>query len=181
MISPGHKSDGSISISCAGLFVTLNGYQRHGLVHHSQVSEEVSFGQEDEDDDKITALEYFFPQNARVGCAFLQASLPLDHSRKQQGSSLYGIEAVVFPNNCTFQFVAGWNKKVQCWRKRDAHKMSEAVLVNAQISSMKAGVCHKSERSVFSFLIMEISWRQRFNPQGTVAKRAHFAWLNLLL
>ncbi len=51
---------------CAGLFVSLNGYQRHGLVHHTQVSEEIAFGQEDEDDDKVTAMEYFFPQAARV-------------------------------------------------------------------------------------------------------------------
>ena len=50
----------------AGLFVNLEGYQRHGLVHCSQVSEEISFGQEDDDDDKIAALEYFYPTAAKV-------------------------------------------------------------------------------------------------------------------
>ena len=53
--------------------MTLEGYQRHGLVHHSQVSEEISFGQEDEDDDKVTAMEYFFPQGAGVSCILLHS------------------------------------------------------------------------------------------------------------
>ena len=69
-------------MSRAGLFVTLDGYQRHALVHHSQVSEEIGFGQDDEDDDKITALEYFFPQGARVGCTAFSVTLYSKHKCK---------------------------------------------------------------------------------------------------
>lgn len=46
--------------------MTLEGYRRQGLVHQSQVSEEVNFSQEDEDADKVAALEYFFPVAAQA-------------------------------------------------------------------------------------------------------------------
>lgn len=51
---------------CSGVFIRLDGFEKHALVHHSQISDEVSFGRDDEDADKIAALEYFCPGGAKV-------------------------------------------------------------------------------------------------------------------
>ena len=45
----------------------LDGQRRHALVHHSQVSEELVFGKDDEDADKVAAMEYFCRPGSRVG------------------------------------------------------------------------------------------------------------------
>jgi len=49
-----------------GVFVTLGGHRRDGMVHITQVSEDVNFTRDDEDADKITALEYFCPMGSQV-------------------------------------------------------------------------------------------------------------------
>ena len=49
-----------------GAFVELEGFRRHGLVHNSQISEEVSFSREDEDDAKVKAMEYYAPVGSQV-------------------------------------------------------------------------------------------------------------------
>jgi polyribonucleotide nucleotidyltransferase len=49
-----------------GLFVDLEGFRRNGLVHNSQISEEIAFTREDEDDAKVKAMEYFVPVGSKV-------------------------------------------------------------------------------------------------------------------
>jgi len=48
------------------VFVELEGRRRHGLVHVSQVAAEVSFAREDEDDDKVKALEFYAPVGSQA-------------------------------------------------------------------------------------------------------------------
>ena len=57
------------SVRPFGVFVALDGYQRHGMVHNSQVSDELSLSREDEDDDKVKAMEYFCPPGSQVSVA----------------------------------------------------------------------------------------------------------------
>lgn len=54
------------SVRPFGVFVALPGWRRHGLIHHSQVAEDVSFSREDEDDVRIKALEFFLPRGSQV-------------------------------------------------------------------------------------------------------------------
>ncbi|BDA46039.1 probable nucleolar protein of 40 kDa [Coccomyxa sp. Obi] len=49
-----------------GVFVEMEGYRRHGLVHNSQISEEVSFSRDDEDEAKVKAMEFFAPVGSQV-------------------------------------------------------------------------------------------------------------------
>jgi hypothetical protein len=49
-----------------GVFVELQGYRRHGLVHNSQVSEDIAFSREDEDEAKVKAMEFFAPLGSQV-------------------------------------------------------------------------------------------------------------------
>ncbi len=51
-----------------GAFVELEGFRRHGLVHNSQISEEISFSREDEDEAKVKAMEFFAPVGSQVCC-----------------------------------------------------------------------------------------------------------------
>ena len=55
-----------VNVRPFGLFVELAGFRRNGLVHNSQISEEISFSREDEDDAKVTAMEYFTPKGSQV-------------------------------------------------------------------------------------------------------------------
>ena len=55
-----------VNIRPFGLFVELPGFRRNGLVHNSQISEDVVFSREDEDDAKVTAMEYFVPKGSQV-------------------------------------------------------------------------------------------------------------------
>ena len=48
------------------MFVEMEGFRRHGLVHNSQISEEVSFSREDEDEAKVKAMEFFAPVGSQV-------------------------------------------------------------------------------------------------------------------
>lgn len=50
-----------MSVRPFGVFVELPGYRKQGLVHHSQVSEELRLGRDDEDEAKVKSLEYFAP------------------------------------------------------------------------------------------------------------------------
>jgi hypothetical protein len=54
------------SIRPFGVFVELEGRRRHGLVHVSQVAAEVSFAREDEDADKVKALEFYAPVGSQA-------------------------------------------------------------------------------------------------------------------
>lgn len=54
------------SIRPFGIFVALHGYRRHGMVHCSQVSEELSLSRDDEDDTKVKAMEFFCPPASEV-------------------------------------------------------------------------------------------------------------------
>lgn len=49
-----------------GIFVKLKDYRRHVLVHQTQVSDEIQFSREDEDQLKIKALEYMCPPGEEV-------------------------------------------------------------------------------------------------------------------
>ena len=55
-----------VNVRPFGLFVELPGYRRNGLVHNSQISEDVVFSREDADDVKMKAMEYFAPQGSQV-------------------------------------------------------------------------------------------------------------------
>ena len=49
-----------------GIFVEMEGYRRHGLVHNSQVAEDMAFSREDEDEAKVKAMEFFAPVGSQV-------------------------------------------------------------------------------------------------------------------
>lgn len=50
----------------SGIFVAFGGHQRHGMVHHSQISVDLTLDKDDVDEDKMTALEYFCPRGSEV-------------------------------------------------------------------------------------------------------------------
>ena len=54
------------SVRPFGVFVRPAGKARDGLVHCTQVSDELTFAREDSDDAKVMAMEYFFPRGAEV-------------------------------------------------------------------------------------------------------------------
>lgn len=54
------------SVRPFGVFVKPSGKSRDGLVHCSQVSDELTFTREDSDDAKVMAMEYFFPKGTEV-------------------------------------------------------------------------------------------------------------------
>ncbi|KXZ49883.1 hypothetical protein GPECTOR_19g334 [Gonium pectorale] len=49
-----------------GIFVALPGYKRHVMVHNTQVSDELRFTREDDDEAKVKALEFYFPRGEQV-------------------------------------------------------------------------------------------------------------------
>ncbi|GAB4812977.1 hypothetical protein N2152v2_000023 [Parachlorella kessleri] len=55
-----------VSIRPFGAFVELPGFRKQGLVHHSQISDEIHFGRDDDDETKVKALEFFLPQGEKV-------------------------------------------------------------------------------------------------------------------
>lgn len=66
---PGSIHRGTVrNIRPFGAFVELEGFRRHGLVHNSQISEEISFSREDEDEAKVKAMEFFAPVGSQVCC-----------------------------------------------------------------------------------------------------------------
>lgn len=55
-----------------GAFIELEGFRRHGLVHNNQISEEVTFSREDEDEAKMKAMEFFAPVGSKVCLTTIQ-------------------------------------------------------------------------------------------------------------
>lgn len=49
-----------------GVFVSLPGFARDGLIHHSHISEELSFSREDEDEMKVKGMQFFVPEGSQV-------------------------------------------------------------------------------------------------------------------
>jgi ribosomal protein S1 len=54
------------SVRPFGVFVRPEGHPQDALVHASQVNEQLSFSREDEDGDKVKALEFFAPPHSQV-------------------------------------------------------------------------------------------------------------------
>ena len=54
------------SVRPFGAFVDLPGCNRQGLVHSSQIAEEVRFGRDDDDEMKVKALEFYCPRGEFV-------------------------------------------------------------------------------------------------------------------
>ncbi|KAK9817647.1 hypothetical protein WJX72_000130 [[Myrmecia] bisecta] len=54
------------SVKPVGLFVQLIGFRQQALVHNSQISDELSFSRDDDDLDKVKAMQYFAPPNSQV-------------------------------------------------------------------------------------------------------------------
>lgn len=50
-----------------GVFVALAGYRRHGMVHSSQVSADITFSREDEDDMKVKTMDFYASPGSEVG------------------------------------------------------------------------------------------------------------------
>ncbi|KAL6779060.1 hypothetical protein ACKKBF_B18930 [Auxenochlorella protothecoides x Auxenochlorella symbiontica] len=55
-----------VSVRPFGAFVELDGFRRQGLVHHTQVAEDVRFTREDDDAARVHAMEFFLPPGERV-------------------------------------------------------------------------------------------------------------------
>ncbi|DBA79854.1 TPA: hypothetical protein ACH3X2_007690 [Trebouxia sp. C0005] len=55
-----------VSVRPFGVFVALTGFRRHGMVHSSQVADELSLTREDEDDMKVKAMEFYAPPGSEV-------------------------------------------------------------------------------------------------------------------
>jgi len=49
-----------------GIFVEIDGFSRHGLVHNSEVDDLLQFQREDADEDKVKAMEWVAPVGKRV-------------------------------------------------------------------------------------------------------------------
>lgn len=62
------------SVRPFGVFVELPGYRRHGMVHHSQVADEIMLGREEPDEDKVRALEWAAAPGTEVHIALNQTS-----------------------------------------------------------------------------------------------------------
>ena len=58
-----------VNVRPFGLFVELMGFRRNGLVHNSQISEDVVFSREDDDEAKVQAMEYFAPKGSKASLA----------------------------------------------------------------------------------------------------------------
>ena len=54
------------SVRPFGVFVALAGYRRHGMVHSSQVSSDLSFSREDEDEMKVKAMDFYATTGSEV-------------------------------------------------------------------------------------------------------------------
>jgi hypothetical protein len=54
------------SVRPFGVFVRPAGHPQDALVHASQVNEQLSFSRDDEDADKVKALEFFAPPHSQV-------------------------------------------------------------------------------------------------------------------
>lgn len=54
------------SVRPFGVFVRPDGHPQDALVHASQVNEQLSFSREDEEADKVKALEFFAPPKSQV-------------------------------------------------------------------------------------------------------------------
>jgi polyribonucleotide nucleotidyltransferase len=63
------------SVRPFGVFVRPVGKARDGLVHCTQVSEELTFTREDSDDAKQMAMEYFFPKGTEVWVKVLDVTV----------------------------------------------------------------------------------------------------------
>jgi len=62
------------SVRPFGLFVSLRGYARQGLVHANNASADMRFSREDGDEDKVKALEWAFPRGQRCFAKVLSVS-----------------------------------------------------------------------------------------------------------
>ena len=49
-----------------GCFVSIQGYRRDVLIHHSALSDEIKLDRSDDDDSKVKAMEFFFPTSTQV-------------------------------------------------------------------------------------------------------------------
>lgn len=54
------------SVRPFGVFVRLPGFQKSGLVHSTHVAEDMRFGVDDVDDDKVKAMEWVCPVGEQV-------------------------------------------------------------------------------------------------------------------
>lgn len=63
------------SVRPFGVFVRPEGHPQDALVHASQVNEQLSFSREDEDGDKVKALEFFAPPHSQVRRTSVQQQL----------------------------------------------------------------------------------------------------------
>ncbi len=54
------------SVRPFGVFVALSGFRRNGMVHSSQVADEMSLTREDEDDMKVKTMEFYAPPGSEV-------------------------------------------------------------------------------------------------------------------
>jgi|TARA_B110000208_G_scaffold94567_1_gene118580 hypothetical protein len=59
------------SVRPFGIFVKPSGKAGDGLVHCTQVSDDLTFTRDDSDDAKVMAMEYFFPRGSEVFCKVL--------------------------------------------------------------------------------------------------------------
>ncbi|PSC76425.1 S1 RNA binding domain-containing [Micractinium conductrix] len=78
MLSDEPPAEGSIhharvvSVRPFGAFVELPGFRKQALVHHTQVSEDIHFGRDDDDEMKVKAMEFFLPRGEKVWVKVLE-------------------------------------------------------------------------------------------------------------
>ena len=65
IVPPLHRATVA-SVRPFGVFVRPEGHPQDALVHASQVNEQLSLSREDEDADKVKALEFFAPPHSQV-------------------------------------------------------------------------------------------------------------------
>uniref|UniRef100_A0A7S3VHF1 S1 motif domain-containing protein n=2 Tax=Dunaliella tertiolecta TaxID=3047 RepID=A0A7S3VHF1_DUNTE len=58
-----------------GVFISIPGFRRHVLVHHSQISDDIRFAKDDVDEDKVKAMEFFLPKGQEVWVKLTEVTL----------------------------------------------------------------------------------------------------------
>ncbi|EFN56958.1 hypothetical protein CHLNCDRAFT_143529 [Chlorella variabilis] len=73
-----------VSVRPFGAFVELPGYRKQALIHHTQVSDEIQFGREEDDEMKVKAMEFFLPRGEQGWLKVLEV--------RQEGPGPQGIK-----------------------------------------------------------------------------------------
>ena len=88
-----------------GAFCKLDGYLKDGLIHSSQIHEELVLSRDEDDADKIKAMGFYANRDDKV-----MSSDPWVHSALQELLALYPAA-----RTASTQADSGWAQHIMCW------------------------------------------------------------------